>query len=1318
MMEIALHARRIFMHVAQSPYMTACILIVLLLVTLILLVYARGAVKKSDASSEKNRDVHSLEHDKQLAKTDSFTLPKVPYWLAESLYSFHFLKVCPMVRDFLALSIALRGGYQTQSIVLVLSRQKCTFLESEEVTSGRHRISSAMFKVFDDASYVLADESLYSDTYMYHALCETLVYFRPSRPLDSIMAVMDLHALLSGQTHLSSELEMMRERVELLQEKTQLQIPLYIVFAGLESITGFDSFCSYLSDEDRARILGYSFRYDVQEQLCSSVTEMFDEIDKQIERMSDMLIQPSDYINIFRFRMKVRKLCEMFETAFHMLRRRGYGSDDMLCRGMYFIGYHKVCSAVLLSPQALLHAHQPSQARRMMSGWCFVHDLLSQKISQEVNLARPLYEHENVRGKVWNWCMSCIVAVHIIGWIIADMNILPDIARHYTLLQKNYTKISQIRVLEKQFTEVRDIQQLHNAVRDLLRDLDDLYVRYPSSLWIWQSWLWSDKSCFKDLVTLVYDELLLKAFFYSLMSKMRSIEYVHSNVAAGKKDALNIIHTRAFLDLEKYIQTIVRIEDDVSRYNELRHCVVRSDIAKLSKDLLGEEFPIANLLSQHRAERRCAAPELHMNKYAICDHVAELFHAFLRTTFDSTIEKLCAHVLQSVDEVFDLVADRKTWHITKPMRSEDLQRITFASMMMLRDKIDILLEVLNSAEFSWISHEKFCPHERYALLLAALERSNIFNAAFVQSLFVSAQKEFSIFKKHISAYHNKYIGPLLEQYHASSALQVFAQELHHFCMQSFCVETSDDFLPMHLEPDHLLCWDRKSLDDLIIHISEFKGFCKDKKSFRKETLPIYHALGLQCMSALIKDTLANALSSQKMIVDEGSLTDVLKSLARDIPLLQQIACDWNDIHSVRQLERLMQEHCLRILQYIDHYVAQESLYELDSNVFSAWDGKSAPSLYGLTRSNEHYMMQQRERLEQIVRDFVQPVLLHINRTILRREGLPMDLYDKWQDIANSLQQYQRNKPGNPLLQLENWVLNELPTITLENFDTHASLTTEKHPSGLFFLKQKQTLIAAMRARCNELNGANAKIWYQKLSEYFNANIADKFPFSDSFEKEVELVSLKKLSTLYATGGEKYIAVLQKCGVDDKVIKFLRNLDQCMRFFSLWNEEGNVQFTFQGRPSPRQETYSSSVLQRALLINAQMVADDVRFVYRNGDSIELQLHWAHTDGQEPYVSKNDTVMSIKDDVISFRFTGNWALWRMLAYHTVQRDKNGLLLQLKLPLQVNGAKVDGKVLLRLVPMLRNASGNWNVMAWPSPVRRAPSLNLISQNRERKR
>lgn len=1301
MIEIAIHARNILQHALKSPYMMACIPLALLITTLILLVYAKKAVKKSDDSSAQSGDSRILDKSHRIAKVDTFSLPKIPHWLAEGLYVFHFLKASPLVRDFFAFS----AEYKIESLVLVLSRQKCSFITSDDTYSIRHR--SSMFKVVDNAAYVLAEENLYVDSHMYHALCDTFVYFRPSRPLDSVIAVTDLNDLLVGMVHLSSEIEMIRERVEILQEKTRMQLPVYIVFSGLEALEGFDIFCSYLSDADRERILGYSFRYDLQDTSDCSAIEMFDEIDQQIDRMSDLLIQPSDYVRIFGFRMKVRNLREMFEASFHLLRRRGVGSNDLLWRGLYFIGYHKVCAAVLLSPHALTHEHR--QSRRMMSGWCFVHDLLAQKVSCEVNLARPLCEHANSRMRVWGWCVAIVVLLHIFGWIVADVNILPDIERHNMLLRQNYEKISQIRMLERQFSETRDIQSLHNAVRDLLRDLDNLYVRYPSSWWLWQSWLWSDKGCFKDLVTLVYDELLIKAFFYSLMAQMRDIESVVS--APEKKDALNIIHSGAFLSLERYVQTIIRLEDDVRRYNALRNCVVRSDIAKLSKDLLGEVFPVANLLSQHRADRKCSAPEIQMSKYEICDRVSDLFNAFLRATFDSTIERLCSHILQSVDNVFDLVADRKAWKLTKPIRYDDLRMVTFSSMMMLRDKIDILLEVLSSAEFSWIARDKFCPHERYAILLASLERSNLFSAAFVQTLFASAERDFANFKKHLAGYRNRYIGPLLDRYQASAALKTFVQELHHFCDQSFCVETVDDVLPLRLEPDRLLRWDRKSLENLVTHITEFKDFCKDKKAFRKEMLPIYQSLGWQCICALIKDTLAGSVSFQKAIVDEGTLSDMLKDLARDMPFLQQIMGEWRDAKSVRQLERLLQENCLRILQYIDSYAERESLYELDNNVFATWDGKSVPSLYGLSSSNEHYLTQHRDRLEQIVRDFVQPVLLHLNRTILRREGLPIDLYDKWKDIANSFQQYQHNKPGNPLLQLESWVINDLPTITLENFETHAALVEDKNP--VFFHQKKRVLIAAMNARCNELQVTNAKAWYQRLSEYFNASLADKFPFASSFDQEADVGAIKRLFAMYSEGGERFVALLQRCGVDDRVLKFLRNLSQSMKFFAVWCDDGNVQFVFQSRPAPRQESYSSSVLQRALLINSQQVSDGVRFVYHNGDQVELQLHWAHTDGQDPYVPANDTAMSVKDDVISFRFSGKWALWRMLAYHSVQRDKDGLLLQLRLPLQVNGVKADGKVFLRLVPMVRDASGNWGVLSWPRPVGRAPALKIQQRN-----
>lgn len=86
---------------------------------------------------------------------------------------------------------------------------------------------------------------------------------RPQRPLNGVILVVDLPELINGTVvHRRSLSGTLRARIQEIISMISSQIPVYIVFSKMDQLQGFKEFFKHLKNEDREKLLGFTFSLD------------------------------------------------------------------------------------------------------------------------------------------------------------------------------------------------------------------------------------------------------------------------------------------------------------------------------------------------------------------------------------------------------------------------------------------------------------------------------------------------------------------------------------------------------------------------------------------------------------------------------------------------------------------------------------------------------------------------------------------------------------------------------------------------------------------------------------------------------------------------------------------------------------------------------------------------------------------------------------------------------------------------------------------------------------------------------------------------
>lgn len=140
--------------------------------------------------------------------------------------------------------------------------------------------------------YVTQDSNAQVDQAAWRTFLQLLRKHRPRQPINGIIVSLSVQDLLesddAGRVKLAQQV---RTRVEELQHELGLQFPVYVVVTKCDLISGFSEFFASFDAEQRARVWGSTFSFDLAKRQPASPKASFDaEFPLLVERLNRLLV--------------------------------------------------------------------------------------------------------------------------------------------------------------------------------------------------------------------------------------------------------------------------------------------------------------------------------------------------------------------------------------------------------------------------------------------------------------------------------------------------------------------------------------------------------------------------------------------------------------------------------------------------------------------------------------------------------------------------------------------------------------------------------------------------------------------------------------------------------------------------------------------------------------------------------------------------------------------------------------------------------------------------------------------------------------------
>ena len=327
---------------------------------------------------------------------------------------------------------------------------------------------------------------------------------------------------------------------------------------------------------------------------------------------------------------------------------------------------------------------------------------------------------------------------------------------------------------------------------------------------------------------------------------------------------------------------------------------------------------------------------------------------------------------------------------------------------------------------------------------------------------------------------------------------------------------------------------------------------------------------------------------------------------------------------------------------------------------AGWDGIRPLSLLRFSADTpddlEVYMSKQRELLKTFSLNYALPLEQYLQSHRLQ----DVNGVDVWPGIIHDVQDYEANKPGNPLSLLETFIRSGMDKINIPNA-CQAPVTGT--PSPDYFLAVRAKLQKAAVDRCGEILLGQ---YNSKVADFFNQKLAGKFPFgpapssADKSETDPEdmLTFLSEINRF----GAPLMQYLQASNRQPDVQAFLRNSEAIRELFNAGLMDGAlfVDSKVAFRVNPQAEINGDHIIEWKVkagegTINMGEGTNGFRWAY--GAPVVVSLRFAKDSPDIPVAGKDGANARTEGRTVTYEFKDPWALFRLLSAYGDQNAEYG-------------------------------------------------------------
>ncbi|MDR0661903.1 MAG: hypothetical protein LBF76_00735, partial [Holosporales bacterium] len=1189
-----------------------------------------------------------------------------------------------------------------------------------------------------------------------------LSYLRSRNPLEGLVLTLPYEALAKQEDfpgQKAQEAQHLFEHLWWLQSAINMRIPIYIVVTKSDRMPGFSAFCSQLAPADRQQIFGWSSPYDLQTAFSSAwVDEMFAGISHGLKRATlsmAVCAEPSEnFAQALFVGSALQALKDPLQTYLLTLFRPLSEGKGLLLRGVYFVGQEDT-APVSSTPSVDITALNPENFERERplifqedrSRVCFVQELFDRKIFQETRLARPL-RLDLIHGttKATPWVRSLMVASGV-ALLWGGHQAQDSLRKKVVALEGTFGIVRdvliQLHTVEKNVTTPEDQKRLNREIRKILLAMNETVLDL-SFYCLPISWVSRLEKHLQETLILAFDHTVLRAMYLDLVMNARMLyQRVEKKAQTEKKlRAAQPIETEEYKAFKDYVERFLALEKNSKNYNLLQKRENREYIRALTEYLFKADFQFSGLLKEHKPDARVHFQEFDIKNYAAeaRDALSTLYARFLERTF----AKDTWETVRALAEKITTLAAA----LHHPMAN-----ITAAQIADLVTKMQSFLAYIKDPSLDWWGREHFDPGGDYTHIMSLMEDSEVLGRSFMQALLHQGEEGIKAFRRQLIMVETPLTGRFFEHKHGntilgpSKGLVRLVQDLQKLLAESFMVSAKPKEMKTVIPEGKILYWDTRVLKEAARLIEEYTDFSETRlDAFDEEMRGIYGDIAHRILAPVVL-----ALTARAQLFEDASDTRVSASSIEERLRLQtsnlkesttyfsKILHFLESMRSRRmydgRLTALILEQVYRLLEKVDGILEADGPYTVKGNLFSAWDGHHPANYVGFQVQDnnqlQNYLSTQRERIRFLAKDLAEPLLTLLAVDPLCKQKHNRTLLDKWKELIQQVDDYEKKKPGNSLAVLENFISADLKNV--EPKAARKALASASEESSDFFLEQRADIAQALLTRAEKVSADLAMTYYQEISEHFGEALEGRFPFSEdiwSTEPEASMSSIERLAQLYETFGDDVKNSLElKSPLTQEerlVCQFLEDFAPTHDFLKLWiaHEKNHdpaaalIGFRVQFRAEQDEEIAGKHVIEWKVKWGKNVIdvaSPQKEIIWHVGDPVDVVFRFARNSPLVPVLDRNNPALGIFGKTASFSYGGRMALFRLITAHAVPRQDpsgEGVVLKFTIPTVTKASsgeeRVSGAAILylKIVPM-KKEKDKWTPIVFPTFPAHIPPL-----------
>ncbi|HEX3996046.1 MAG TPA: hypothetical protein VHX39_33160, partial [Acetobacteraceae bacterium] len=475
-----------------------------------------------------------------------------------------------------------------------------------------------------------------------------------------------------------------------------------------------------------------------------------------------------------------------------------------------------------------------------------------------------------------------------------------------------------------------------------------------------------------------------------------------------------------------------------------------------------------------------------------------------------------------------------------------------------------------------------------------------------------------------------------------------------------------------------LLWDTQSLLSLQGLAEGYISFAEQHLS---DSLPrslrdsIEVAAG-QRIKMLTQNAIAQAVTAGSAVPfgkGAAALREEIGDFANAVPVMTNLRVALHQSQqsgAADQLDGLLFAQATRLLGQVDALLTAADPYQLADPTLSFWTGVpplaapafGAASLADLTAT----LPARRDYVEALLRDYASPLVAYLQQSGVVPTGTSEALLARWQAIAATLAAYHQGDEVNSLSRLEQFIAGDMDATTLANCRQTAG---SAGAGSDWFGQQLQNLRHAVLDRCAAVMNTDATSGYADLTAAFDQTLAGRFPFGPPNAPDADPGDVKRFFSAYGPMFVDLQAQLVQLPAYNRAgaAQFVADLaqDQTVLAPLLTNPAPDATLSYTAaidfRTNVGSDPGANQIAETDVEVGQQTVSSfsaTPSIAWTSGQPVQVRLHWATNAPAEP-ITAADPVPQVNSRVVSFNYSGAWALLRMLA---AQRPDPATLAQL--------------------------------------------------------